>query len=99
MWVLLMAVALALPLGAAAQGGVFKRGGSNGERLGGKGMVQNRSGETTGNFTNEGFGYQLEGDDITNETFGVPLTSGILIMLATGAGYATIKTRKRNKKN
>lgn len=99
-WALLMAAALVLPVGVSAQSGLLQRGVSDEEYYGygGKGMVQNRSGDATGLFTNQSFGNHVQGDDITNETFGVPLTSGVLIMLATGAGYVTIKTRKRNKK-
>lgn len=83
--------------------------------FGGQGMLPNRDGaNTTGAFSNQHFGNAVGGDnvtnqsfggifvrpdDITNQTFGTPLGSGVLFMLAAGAGYATIKTRKRNKKN
>ena len=93
-------LAVLLPVGLSAQG-LFKRGIADEDYygLGGtQGLIQNR-GEATGFFTNENFGNYIQGEDITNETFGTPLTSGALILLAASAGYATIKTRKRNKKN
>lgn len=38
---------------------------------------------------------------ITNQTFGqeLPLGSGLVVMVAAGAGYAIIKRRKNNAKN
>lgn len=81
----------------------------------GGGMLPNRDGvSTTGVFSNQNFGHAVGAgnvtnqtfggifvrpDNITNQTFGTPLGSGALIMLAAGAGYATLKNRKRNKKN
>ena len=83
--------------------------------FGGQALIPNRDGvSATGAFTNQHFGNAIGGsnvtnqnfggifvrpDNITNQTFGTPLGSGALIMLAAGAGYATIKNRKRNKKN
>lgn len=98
-WALLMAAAMALPAGAAAQGGLLQRGVSDEEYYGGQGMVQNRSGSATGLFTNQHFGNHVQGDDITNQTFGTPVGSGLFIMLAAGAGYAALKNKKRNKTN
>ena len=94
---LLVAVGLLLPVGASAQGGVFGRGKSNSEAN--RNSTLMREGETTVSVSNQLFGNHIEADDITNQTFGTPLGSGMLIMLAASAGYATIKTRKRNKKN
>jgi len=50
-----------------------------------------------GSIDNQRFGASNEGN-ITNQTFGnkLPLGSGILIMVAAGAGYAALK-RKRVK--
>lgn len=99
---LAMLAGLALPMGAVAQGGMFGRGVSD-ERyygFGGQGLMQNRDeADATGVFSNQTFGNHIETDDITNQTFGTPIGSGVLIMLAAGAGYATLKNRKRNKKN
>ena len=107
---LLVAAGLLLPVGASAQGGVFGRGdkdvGSNRH----SGMLRDSETALTlsnqhfgnpigGDVTNQLFGNHIGADDITNQTFGAPLGSGMLIMLAAGAGYATIKSRKRNKKN
>ena len=44
--------------------------------------------------TNQTFGADNEGN-FTNQTFGAPVGSGLLIMLALGAGYGALKTRKR----
>ena len=51
-----------------------------------------------GNIDNQVFGATNTGN-ITNQTFGnkLPLGSGILIMVAAGAGYAALK-RKRVKR-
>lgn len=111
-----MAAAMALPVGAAAQGGLLQRGVSDEGYYGygGQGMVQNRSGDATGLFTNQHFGNALGADnvtnqnfggifvrpdDITNQTFGTPAGNGLFILLAAGAGYATLKNKKRNKTN
>lgn len=89
-----MAVALALPIGAEAQGGVFQRGKGSGQNAGplcdGGGAII---------VTNQAFGHYTEGVDVTNQTFGAPLGSGIITLLVASAGYAAMKTNKRNKKN
>ena len=46
-----------------------------------------------GYFTGQGFG--ATGAEITGQTFGAPLGSGLFVMLAAGASYATIKSRKK----
>lgn len=109
---LLVAAGLLLPSVASAQGGVFGRGDKDIGARRKSGML--RDSEATLTLSNQHFGNPIGGDDvtnqnfggifvrpddITNQTFGTPLGSGVLIMLAAGAGYATIKTRKRNKKN
>jgi phosphotransferase system glucose/maltose/N-acetylglucosamine-specific IIC component len=43
----------------------------------------------------EDFGTTPEGD-INVEDFGTPVGSGMLILLAAGAGYATLKRKKTN---
>ncbi len=51
-----------------------------------------------GDFTGQGFG--ATGAEITGQTFGAPLGSGLFVMLAAGAGYATMKSKKKqNKQN
>ena len=56
--------------------------------------LMGRSESTAGGyFTGQGFG--ATGAEITGQTFGAPLGSGLFVMLAAGAGYATIKSRKK----
>ena len=58
------------------------------------GGVMGRGTGTVGvDFTGQGFG--ATDGDITGQTFGAPLGSGLLVMLAAGAGYATMKSRKK----
>lgn len=101
-------LAVCLPVGASAQG-VFQRGSSDGRAAPQSGML--RDGEASLSVTNQNFGNTLGGDDITNhlfgnqigtdditnQTFGAPIGGGMFILLAAGAGYATLK--KRNKTN
>lgn len=47
-------------------------------------------------FGNEAFG--AAGSEIHNEPFGAPVGSGLGILLAAGAGYALIQSKK-NKQN
>ena len=72
------------------------------------GVLNQGFGATAGNLTNQGFGFTQDGLDnqgfgatnggITNQTFGeTPMGSGLLILLAAGAGYATLKKRKSNR--
>lgn len=84
-----MAVALSLPIGVAAQG-LFQRGVTD-EIYYGLGGAE----KTTGMFGNRGV--QTTGI-IDNQTFGqeVPLGSGIIVILAVGAGYAVLR-RKEEK--
>ena len=88
-WLLL---ALLLPLTAAAQ-----QDGSGG--LFGRGNLRDGT-EAQCGILNQGFGGTQGG--VTNQTFGeTPLGSGLLVMLAASAGYATIKSKKKknNKSN
>ena len=50
-------------------------------------------------MTNQTFGNPTEGVDVTNQTFGAPLGSGIFTMLLASAGYAALKSTRRNKKS
>lgn len=47
-------------------------------------------------FGNEAFG--AAGSEIHNEPFGAPIGGGLVILLAAGAGYALIQSKK-NKQN
>ncbi len=109
-WLLLaLLLMLVFPLNMVAQQdgshGLFGRG-SNRDGSGAAGSVMNQGfgatqsglmnqgfGATDGNVTNQGFG-GIDGG-ITNQTFGTPLGSGLFVLLVAGAGYATLKTKKR----
>ena len=103
-WLLLaMLLALFLPMTAQPDEpqGLFGRGGnrdSGGVSNQGFGTTQGSLmnqgfGATDGNLTNQSFGGTQGG--VTNQTFGTPLGSGLFVLLAAGAGYATLKTKKR----
>ncbi len=64
-----------------------------------KSSLMRREGSTVGGDINaQGFG-ETNGD-ITGQTFGAPLGSGLFVMLAAGAGYATMKSKKKqNRQN
>jgi len=63
-----------------------------------------RSGSTSGSISNEAYwhyssdiineAYGSSYGGISNESYGAPLGSGLLIMLAAGAGYIAIKRRR-----
>ena len=64
-----------------------------------EGLYGNRA-TASGNITNQTFGQDpgtIVSGGITNQQFGAPLGSGLLIMVAAGAGYA-IARRKRARK-
>jgi hypothetical protein len=100
---LAMILALFLPLNAkpVAPKGLFGRGGNRdsggianqgfGATQGG--LMNQGFGATEGNVTNQGFGATSGG--ITNQTFNAPIGSGLFVLLAAGASYATVKTKKR----
>lgn len=75
------------------QNGLMQRGGlrSGGSTLGNESF--GAAGSTVGN---EAFG--ANGSIIHNEPFGAPLGGGLGILLAAGAGYALIQSKK-NKQN
>ena len=83
---LAMAWGMLLPAASHAQSdGFFRDGGDYANRDGGGGY----------NLNNEGFGNS--NFNLQNQTFGqdpAPLGSGLIIMLAAGAGYAVMR-RKR----
>jgi hypothetical protein len=85
---LLMLAALSAPLGASAQEGLFQRGvtdeayygygGTNGKTD----LLGHRSMGATGTIDNQIFGQP------------VPIGSGVIILLAAGAGYAALKRKE-----
>ena len=102
-----MMLALFLPMTAHQYepNGMFGRGGNrDGTGISGgvmnqgfgatqSGLLNQGFGATDGNVTNQTFGGTQGG--VTNQTFGTPLGSGLFVLLAAGAGYATLKTKKR----
>jgi hypothetical protein len=66
-----------------------------------KSSLMRREGSTVGGDINaQGFG--ATNGNITGQTFGddAPLGSGLFVLLAAGAGYSTMKSRKKqNKQN
>jgi len=108
-----MAVGVLLPTALSAQDGFQNQGfgsssgGFMNQGFGsasGSGSFSNQGFGATSNggFTNQSFGHMSESEgNFTNQTFGgqreAPLGSGILIMVAAGAGYAALK-RKRVKR-
>ena len=86
----------ASPISTLAQGGMFQRGMSDGNTGKSTGLLRNS--ETTNTLTNQGFGNPVDGSDLTNQTFGSSIGSGLLVMLIAGAGYAAMKTNKKNNK-
>ncbi len=98
---ILVAVGMLLPTSLSAQeqqdgrpGGLF---GENTSRT--SNGLMNRSESTVGGyFTGQGFG--ATNGNITGQTFGTtPLGSGLIVLLAAGAGYATMKSKKTQKQN
>ena len=106
---LAMAAAMSLPLGVLGQG-LFEE---TGDSRGSQGLLgRGNRGTTEGTFTHQTFGNDYDGTfthqtfgnnqdgNFTHQTFGngVPVGSGMLILLSAGLGYAASK-RKMNKKN
>ena len=91
-----MSVALSIPTMASSQGGLFQRGEESGQNAG---FLRN-GGEAI-SLTNQAFGNPTDGVNVTNQTFGenVPIGSGLFTLLLAGAGYAAMKSNKRNNKN
>ena len=89
---LAMSMALALPIVASAQEGMFQRGVTD-EEYYGAGCAKNKKGLLFGNRNVGTNGI------INNQTFGqpVPVGSGMLILLAAGAGYAIYKRKEDEK--
>ena len=91
---LALVMVLSMPIIASAQGGLFQRGEESSENAG---FLRNGGGAI--NVTNQTFGHPMEGVDVTNQTFGVPLGGGLFTLLLAGAGYAAMKSNKRNNKS
>ena len=95
---LLLAVGMLLPSHLPAQEQNGRPGGLFGETTPtvSDGLMRRNEGTAGGYFTGQGFG--ATSGNITGQTFGAPLSSGLLVMLAAGAGYATIKSRKKQNR-
>ncbi|MCR5657850.1 MAG: hypothetical protein K6G25_00820 [Bacteroidales bacterium] len=59
------------------------------------GMMNRSNGVVGSNLNGQGFG-ATEGN-ITGQTFGAPLGSGLFVLLVAGAGYATLKAKKKQQ--
>ena len=93
---LLVAMGMLLPFHLPAQEQNGRPGGLFGEAVPTEsdGMMRRNEG-SAGYFTGQGFG--ATSGNITGQTFGAPLSSGLLVMLVAGAGYATIKSREKHQ--
>ena len=96
--VVAMMLAFTLPVSLLAQDGLFKRGDNGGQNGEVNKPMLLRNGEMGTNLSNQGFG-NPNGSDLTNQTFGAPIGSGLFVMLMAGAGYAALKTNKKNNEN
>ena len=96
-------LALLLPLGALAQGGLFQRGDEPLRSSGAATLINQGFGNPMNgsDVTNQTFGNPTEGVNVTNQTFGAPLGSGLFILLLASAGYAATnkRTNKSKKEN
>jgi hypothetical protein len=90
--------AMMLPVMASAQGGGVFQLGTKPETEGNSGLMGRAGVTAEGDITGQGFG--ATNGDITGQTFGddAPLGSGLFVLLAAGAGYATMKSRKKQSK-
>ena len=77
------------------QGGLFGENTSNTSN----GLMDRNRGTIGGDLNGQTFGFGATNGNITGQTFGAPLGSGLFVLLATGAGYATLKTKKTQKQN
>jgi hypothetical protein len=95
----LMAMCVLLPVNMSAQsqersGGLFGYMSNTSTTSG----MMNRGHDVVGsNLNGQGFG-ATEGN-ITGQTFGAPLGSGLFVLLVAGAGYATLKAKKKQQQN
>ena len=93
---LAMAAMLALPAMASAQESRSNFGGLFGTNPTAESFSKNQgmlnSGNRSGGLSNQTFGAETGGS--ATETDVVPLGSGLLIMVAAGAGYALLKKKE-----
>ena len=104
-----LVAALVLSANTLSAQGVFKRGSSESRDFSG-GLLRGGSSSTTSIFTHQSFGNNWTGDfthqsfgsngdgNFTHQPFGneTPTGTGTLILLAAGAGYATLKRKKHH---
>ena len=96
---LLVAMCVLLSANVSAQsqerpGGLF---GYNSNTFSTSGMMSRRNDMVGSNLNGQGFG-ATEGN-ITGQTFGAPLGSGLFVLLVAGAGYATLTSKKKQQQN
>ena len=97
---ILVALGMLLPASLFAQ---EQQGGRHGGLFGentpstSNGLMNRSESTVGGNFTSQGFG--ATNGNITGQTFGAPLGGGLFVLLAAGAGYATMKSKKTQKQN
>jgi hypothetical protein len=96
---LLLAVGMLLPSHLPAQEQNGRPGGLFGESAptASDGLMRRNECTAGGYFTGQGFG--ATNGNITGQTFGdnAPLGGGLFVLLAAGAGYSTIKSRKKHQ--
>ena len=83
----------------ARQGGLFGHPGGTFGDAAFNGLMDRSGDMIGGNLTGQGFG--SSGAELTGQTFGeeeeLPLGSGLFVLLAASAGYATLKTKKKQQ--
>jgi hypothetical protein len=96
---LLVAAGMLLPSNLPAQEQNGRPGGLIGTTVPteSNGLMGRSESTAGGYFTGQGFG--ATNGNITGQTFGenAPLGGGLFVLLAAGAGYATIKLRKKHQ--
>ena len=110
---ILATAGMLLPAQLSAQDLFGRRGDSSGAQVlstSSNGLMDRGSGSASGDITGQGFGatngditgqgFGATNGNITGQTFGdnAPLGSGLFVLLAAGAGYATMKSRKKQSK-
>ena len=98
---LVIVMALAVPMAATAQGGLFQRGEEPTRSNAAAALTNQSFGNpmSGSDVTNQTFGNPTEGVNVTNQTFGAPLGGGLFTLLLASAGYAATKSNKRNNKS
>lgn len=95
---LVVAVGLLLPSNLPAQEQNGRPGGMFGEAVPteSNGLLGRSESTAGGYFTGQGFG--ATNGNITGQTFGAPLGEGLFVLLAAGAGYVTVKSKKKQNR-